>query len=455
MGKRLPHSKLLFISLTEAGDRAAVKALLSHIVERVNFGEKAHSDPVWQVAFSYRGLQRLGLSGESDANRIFPNVFCQGVDSAARSQILGDRGASHPDNWQWGSGDNRADLVLMCYFKEQAQGEPNLRDIRKLIDVAGARIVWQQECQVERDEQGRAVEPFGYADGISQPIIKGTSRSQHSDQQDHLIAPGEILCGYPDQRDNISPSPAVEFAKDISNVLPQEPFQTRQDARKDFGFNGSYLVIRQLQQNVDAFNAFCERKSDELKQGEKIESVSAEWIGAKMLGRWKDGRPLVRFQSENVGGEAGNNFRYRKEDPQGLKCPLGSHIRRANPRDSLGDDTETQIGLSNRHRILRVGRSYQRDNGKEKGLMFMCLNADIERQFEFIQQTWLGNSSFHDLMGETDSITVGQCPINNKFTIPSHQGSVTLTGLPSFVTTKGSGYFFMPGRQALNFLLNL
>lgn len=460
MGKRLPHSKLLFISLAEKGNRAEVKALLAHIVERVNFGEKAYSNPVWQVAFSYRGLQRLGLSDETEPNRIFPNVFCQGVDSVTRSQILGDRGMSHPDKWRWGSGENRADLVLMCYFEEQTQAEPNLRKLGALIDAAEAKIVWQQDCQVEVNDQGKAVEPFGYVDGISQPIIKGTSRSQYSDQQDHLIAPGEILCGYPDQRDNISPSPVVGFAKDIANVLPQEPFQSRPDARKDFGFNGSYLVIRQLQQNVDAFNAFCESKSEELKQSKKIdsasaESISAEWIGAKMLGRWKDGRPLVRFPSENMRGEAGNNFRYRKEDPQGLQCPLGSHIRRANPRDSLGDDTETQIGLSNRHRILRVGRSYQRDNGKEKGLMFMCLNADIERQFEFIQQTWLGNSGFHDLMGETDSITVGQCPMNNKFTIPSYQGSTTLTGLQSFVTTKGSGYFFMPGRQALNFLLNL
>jgi len=455
MGKRLPHSRLLFISLPEKANQVAVKALLAHIVERINFGEKAHRKPVWQVAFSYRGLQRLGLSGENDANRIFPNVFCQGVDSVARSQILGDRGASHPGNWQWGSGENKADLVLMCYYKEQAQVDVNLAGLEELIDVAGAKIVWQQECQVEFNDQGQAVEPFGYADGISQPIIKGTSRSQHSDQQDHLIAPGEILCGYPDQRDNISPSPVVEFAKDISNVLPQERFQARQDARKDFGFNGSYLVIRQLQQNVEAFNAFCVSKSDQLKQSEKIESASAEWVGAKMLGRWKDGRPLIRFQSEKTSGEATNNFRYRKEDPQGLQCPLGSHIRRANPRDSLGDDIETQIGLSNRHRILRVGRSYQRDNGTEKGLMFMCLNADIERQFEFIQQTWLGNSSFHNLMGETDSISVGECPMNNKFTIPSYQGSATLTGLPSFVTTRGSGYFFMPGRQALNFLLNL
>jgi len=113
------------------------------------------------------------------------------------------------------------------------------------------------------------------------------------------------------------------------------------------------------------------------------------------------------------------------------------------------------MSLSNRHRILRVGRPYKRPESNEKGLMFMCLNTDIERQFEFVQQTWLGNSNFHGLMGETDSLASGECPVSKKFTIPSDQGSVTLSGFQSFVTTRGAGYFFMPGRQALTFLLNL
>jgi len=455
MGKRLPHSKLLFVSLDPQGEKQKVKVMMRHIIDQIDFGETAALDQACQIAFTYRGLQRLGLSTEGTSNRIFPNVFCQGMNNIARSRILGDVEESHPDKWGWGSGQKEVDFVLMCYFKEPSQAKASLKEARKLIDDAGARVIWEQDCRIDRNEDGAAIEPFGFVDGISQPIIRGTSRSQNTDQTDHLVAPGEILCGYPDERDNISPSPVVGIGKDILNVLPQEPFQLRQDALKDFGFNGSYLVIRQLQQNVEAFNDFCDTKAQDLNKNENLKPVTAEWVGAKMLGRWKDGRPLVRFASEDKVGDAGNNFRYRQEDPQGLQCPLGAHIRRANPRDSLGDDIQVQMSLSNRHRILRVGRPYHQADTDEKGLMFMCLNSDIERQFEFVQQTWLGNSSFHGLMDETDSISSGECPMNKKFTIPSDQGSVTLTGLKSFVTTKGAGYFFMPGRQALRFLLNL
>ncbi len=455
MGKRLPHSKLLFVSFSTESKKQSIKALMRHIVNRVDFGETLKADHCCQIAFTYRGLQRLGMSAEDLENRTFPNVFCQGVNSVARSRILGDFGESHPDNWDWGDGDNEVDFVLLSYFENESQAKSSLEETRKLIDDAGARVVWEQDCDVKRDDTGAAVEPFGFADGISQPIIKGTRRSQHTDQVDHLIAPGEVLCGYPDQRDNISPSPVVGIGKDIFNVLPEEPFQPRQDSQKDFGFNGSYLVIRQLQQNVKAFESFCETKAQELNVIGEQDDITPEWIGAKMIGRWKDGRPLVRFSAENRQTDVDNNFRYREEDPQGLQCPLGAHIRRANPRDSLGDDTETQMSLSNRHRILRVGRPYHRASTDEQGLMFMCLNSDIERQFEFVQQTWLGNTNFHGLMGESDSISSGECPMTKKFTIPSDQGSVTLSGFQSFVTTKGAAYFFLPGRQALNFLINL
>lgn len=78
------------------------------------------------------------------------------------------------------------------------------------------------------------------------------------------------------------------------------------------------------------------------------------------------------------------------EDPEGLRCPFGAHIRRANPRDSLG--SMEQVAISNRHRILRIGRQYSRRPERTPGLLFMCLNGDLERQFEFVQQTWiLGN----------------------------------------------------------------
>jgi len=417
----------------------------------------------WQIAFTYRGLSRLGLPDDRGDEQVFPNAFCQGVDSDARARILGDSEESHRDHWHWGSGENQVDFALLGYFDTEKRSKAEHKKLITLLDKYGARLVSEQACKVERNEIGAPIEPFGYVDGISQPIIKGTRRAQRTKQFDHLIAPGEVLCGYPDQRDNISSSPLVGGSKDNLNVLPNETPQPRSNARKDFGFNGSYLVIRQLAQKVDEFNAFCEQSAEELNQRGKTEEHSAEWVGAKMMGRWKDGRPLVRYTSSKKSDDKqsyqrnddDNNFRYRREDPQGLHCPLGAHVRRANPRDSLGDDVETQIGLSNRHRVLRVGRPYHRADNNEKGLMFMCLNADIERQFEFVQQTWLANTGFHGLTKEADAVTSGNCPMSAQFTIPAEQGHKTLNGLEQFVVTKGGGYFFMPGKQALQFLLNL
>jgi hypothetical protein len=103
--------------------------------------------------------------------------------------------------------------------------------------------------------------------------------------------------------------------------------------------------------------------------------------------------------------EPDNDFLFGTEDPQGLRCPLGAHIRRANPRESFHPGSDEQIEITNRHRIIRVGRFYQPEGGQRRGLFFMCLNGDIERQFEFVQQTWVDGSSFHGLSGERDPLT--------------------------------------------------
>jgi hypothetical protein len=147
---------------------------------------------------------------------------------------------------------------------------------------------------------------------------------------------------------------------------------------------------------------------------------------------------------------ADNDFLFGAEDPEALRCPLGAHIRRANPRDSFDPGSNEQIAISNRHRIMRVGRQYE--DGDKKGLLFMCLNGDIERQFEFIQQTWLMSPSFPGLSCEKDPVLgdgeKGACG----FTIPSRDGPLTLSPMPAFVTTKGGGYFFMPGKRLIEYL---
>jgi deferrochelatase/peroxidase EfeB len=204
-------------------------------------------------------------------------------------------------------------------------------------------------------------------------------------------------------------------------------------------------------------------------------NIDGDWVAAKMVGRWQDGSSLVRYpdplpkkaaataaacgkaqDADDRPREPDNDYWFGIDDPQGLRCPYGSHVRRVNPRDSFQPGSKEQLEISNRHRILRVGRPYAQGEdggGKAKGLLFMCLNADIERQFEFIQQTWVVSSAFHGLQHEVDPIVVGSRPNGgSNFTIPTTAGPMQLKGLNSYVTVRGGGYFFMPSRSALRYL---
>ncbi len=191
-------------------------------------------------------------------------------------------------------------------------------------------------------------------------------------------------------------------------------------------------------------------------------------MAAKTVGRWRDGASLVRHPQHPPGTpslapelptgrpvrtrEPDNDFLFAREDPQGLRCPFGAHMRRANPRDSLDTDGPAQLAIVNRHRLIRIGRQYAAPPGGRPGLLFTCLNADIERQFEFVQQTWLLGSNFHGLPDETDpSLGHGE----RVFTIPTLQGPVRLKGLPDFVRVRGGAYFFMPSRSAIRYLATL
>jgi len=177
-----------------------------------------------------------------------------------------------------------------------------------------------------------------------------------------------------------------------------------------------------------------------------------------------------------------NDFSFRTEDPNGLRCPLGAHIRRANPRDSFASGLEKQpegatneqvkeqfaeqineqLRIVNRHRILRVGRSYEAQECRvgptntldKPGLVFMCLNADIERQFEFVQQSWVLGPSFHGLPDEIDPL-VGNRHGSEAFSIPMPDGPTRIKDIKDFVRVRGGGYFFLPGKRALRYLAYL
>jgi deferrochelatase/peroxidase EfeB len=183
-----------------------------------------------------------------------------------------------------------------------------------------------------------------------------------------------------------------------------------------------------------------------------------------MIGRWKSGASLVSAPDADPGTTAGNDFGYHDDDPDGLRCPVGAHVRRANPRDGRDDDPARTLRSTKNHRILRRGRPYGpplpegADPGPddpERGLVFMCLNTDIERQFEFVQHTWLNNPVFAGLEGEVDPV-VGPQPVGGgRFTVPQDPVRHRAEGLPRFVTTRGGAYLFLPSVRALTYLASL
>jgi len=201
-------------------------------------------------------------------------------------------------------------------------------------------------------------------------------------------------------------------------------------------------------------------------------AVAKHWLRAKWFGRWRDGTSLVRHQHQpgstmRPRSPPDNDFTFA-EDPTGFACPLGAHTRRANPRDTRFPGSDEELATTNRHRVLRVGRTYGETdpnncrtldpNDDDKGLLFMCLNGNIERQFEFVQKTWLLNPNLHGLENEVDPIT-GPGTFDpaigwrvKTFTIPTTTGPLVLKNIPDLVTVKGGGYFFLPSRAFLRFL---
>jgi len=506
-----------------SGDPARCREWLAVAAQEVTFGERLPGQPTAvALALSATGLARLGVP--QDAIETFPPAFKQGMWPSWRARALGDTGKNDPLGWQWGMPEGApehryADVFLVLYgatdrdrhglFEKLSDAAARLGHgfSHQLVLTPLRKPVRHAAPDAATPPAKSVFEPFGFADGISQPIIRGVPRANVHSARIHLVEPGEIVLGYPDNQNVIPPSPSISDRHDPEHLLEdvgtdptrQRPEFSRYEGsgRRDLGVNGTFFVARQLQQNVQRFNDWLDESLERFKGGKQTggpwvgiennrvtvlhappprpgtsaasweseagvdtdtahQSLLKEWIAAKLNGRWKDGTSLAR--NPQIMGTAldrnavpDNAFLLGEEDPSGLRCPLGAHIRRANPRDTRFPGSQTEIAAVNRHRILRVGRRYGPREGAAapQGLMFMCLQADIDRQFEFIQKTWLLNPNIHGLEDEIDPF-IGRG--ERSITIPTLSGPLRLTGMPDFAQVVGGGYFFMPGRSVLRYL---
>ena len=510
-------------------DTQTFRAWLCDARRDLTFGDHAPKTAARYLALGASGLRRLGMDSDvgssapwdgarehdgRPARTHFPPAFALGMAHPSRGPVLGDTGADAPlpgddahsqPGWDWGAGEREAAAVLLLYAdtRETLQGlvVDARTQLRELDPNGRSHLVRFKPLPAGEDAIMR--EPFGFADGISQPLIAGSYHARQAPKDSiHRVAPGEFILGYRDNRGFFPPSPEVESVRDPQGRLPsiasEQPLRYPRFAddpgerRRDLGRNGSFLVIRQLEQDVDGFWDVTERLA--AKYCPAAPSMTATLaLQAKMVGRWHNGQTLqdnpIRFtprpeESPPVDHptldisyrfatattqKPNNEFLFARDDSQGELCPLGSHVRRAFPRDGLDPDNPDSLSIANRHRLLRRGRTYVEtgpDGSERTGTFFVCLNADIERQFELVQQTWIGSPKFHSLTDEVDPITaqgVNRRLVNAPetlanvtqglpFTLQARGREVRLEGLRSFVRMRGGGYFFLPGRDALDWM---
>ena len=460
-------------------DRAAAQAWLRQAdVTSAEFSEPPPPTAL-QVALTAAGLEALGVPAAIRA--AFSPEFLGGMTEPSRTRRLGDYGTNAPNSWQWG-GAGRVPHVLVMLFAEPGR----LDAFETTVTDAGWNAAFEVLRRLDTSDLD-GVEPFGFLDGISQPWVDwGQSSDPESRVLDYsnVAALGEFVLGYRNEYGKFTDRPVVT-ADLASAALPDA---LDDPGRKDVGRNGTYLVFRQLGQDVRSFWQFVHRASGG-------DAQRAAHLAATMVGRTTAGDPLVPPASRPIGGTGTepeqlqrNHFTF-DGDPRGVACPVGAHIRRANPRNTdypgrptgikklaaaLGGSSkgfaDDLISAVRFHRILRRGREYGPPllpaealapagaGEPERGLHFIALNASIARQFEFLQNAWLASTSFADLCGETDPIAGTRaagpgCPATSEFTQPRAGAPADrVQGLPQFVTVRGGEYFFLPGRQALRYL---
>ena len=430
--------------------------------------------------------------------------------SPNRSQRLGDVGANAPEKWSWGVGEREPHILLMLF-----SGPERIAELEAEATAAAEQGGLALADALHTSDMG-GVEPFGFADGVSQPTFDWDRARRPGTKADraytNLLALGEILLGYHNEYGFLAESPKIARSERNGDLLP--PAADAAGA-SDLGRNGSYLVFRQLAQDVRGFWRWVAKEAAHA-------GVDAQWLAESMVGRRREGAPLPDFETGlplpgvDPRDRPLNGFLF-DSDPDGLSCPIGAHIRRANPRTGDApaalegpiDALLATLGLTTRrldkptsstlpweenttvwpylrheddsvasagfHRLLRRGREYGRKidlaaaldastPDPEAGLQFICLNANIARQFEFVQGAWIASSKFATMTGEQDPLIGNREPFpvppvsetpqrTDSFTRPGAEpGLRRAIGVPQFVTVRGGAYFFLPGLAALKWI---
>lgn len=476
------HERLLFFSINDA---PVFKAFLAGveltnqsdcvaqrdlIKQRKDAGIKTDvPTPGLNVAFTYGGLAKLCVEGLADAPGLEP--FRDGMAGRTDKGVLTD---PPPTGWPILGPYAPVDGVFLVTGASEAEIAETIDLQLAPVPGNGWEIVHEEHGKV-RPEPVKGHEHFGYADGVSQPGVRGRiaddrpltpgtpqgDENQGEPGQD-LLWPGEFLFGYPAQNPN-----AASFTEKGEVRQPPVPFMA----------NGAYLVFRRLSQDVPGFN---QSVKDQAKlTGGSSDAATATLLGAQMVGRWKSGAPIIKAPTANdpqlaEGTPLVNDFEF-DGDREGLVCPWAAHVRKVYPRNDVpgklmpfDSEVDAAEACTQTHRMMRRGiafgpelteeeaKSGVSDPANARGLLFKCYVTSLESQFEFVQQKWVNATDFTQGGAGVDPI-IGQSATEPASFLGGAPHSKDPTKKPQlsfgqFVTMEGGEFFFAPSIAALRSL---
>ncbi len=402
------------------------------------------------IGLTHAGLAALGASAASLDS--FPHEFVAGM--AARNKLLGDTGPSDPSLWkpEWKQSE-RVHLMITVHADEASECSSIAE---RILATPGA---FQLLAELEGEGFKGGLVHFGFKDSISQPQFYGVHGPDSRRDDQPLVEVGAVLLGH------ATPVENLRWKVPTPNVL---------------GFNGSFNAFRVLEQQVVEFEEFLTACADELMAtplGEKLlpAGIETQWkppmtrqaalremVAAKMLGRWRNGIPLELSPTSPtpnppIGDKELNNFGY-STDPDGQRCPIGSHLRRSNPRDAKTVQRNTNHARRIVRRGIPYGPLYDPENPveAERGLLgsFMC--ASLTSQFEALLYDWT-NLGLQDprITGSNDPMLGNNDPLFSRMSFPAGEDVVTFRGFPRFIHTRGGAYLFQPSISAIRYLSSL
>src|SRR6516162_1652532 len=449
-------------------DKALFKTRIKqHVVTRITSAQRVHQQelvtgrckgPGAKASERFHGLNlgftKDGLEQLAGSARLkLDPAFERGAADKDTIEALNDPPYS---TWRKEFVADRVDGVFLITGADRSSVTFHTNEVLRLLG-ASIRVVYAEIGNVRRGAE-RGHEHFGFLDGVSQPGIRGLTRpSQPIYRPDQglpgqdLVWPGEFVFGY-------------------SGQDPAHPTNEGQPPPMAGPWmrNGSYMVFRRLEQKVPEFRKFVAEQAARL-------GMDRELLAARMVGRWKSGAPLElapQRDDSRLGGDDGRNNDFEfGDDPSQRKCPYAAHIRKAYPRDDTASEAEVQ-----RHRIMRAGIPFgpevvpgETTTRHSRGLMFVCYQTSIERQFEFIQKNYANNPDFVGgklRPGGSGKVTpgfdpiIGQAPGNAARQMdepypnyPTGSRRTTLAIPNRFVVLTAAAYFFMPSISALRTVL--